>query len=182
MKSQEIEKIKEKIQAIQDKVDAMGFKGQNEYDLHLREELALYIQSLPTNQEVVSDLKRYINYEEFVEVFIKWQGKEEERYINFGKYEVRDELLRFVNHLLSSQSEPSKWISETRNIIETRIKELNQADADFCKDRWDMSKSPMERSLYRGFSNEVTFARQELEKLLKQLPAPPTKQEGEKGQ
>ncbi len=42
------EKIKDLIEAIQDKVDKMGFKGQNEYDLHLREELTdLIVYGLP---------------------------------------------------------------------------------------------------------------------------------------
>jgi hypothetical protein len=45
-------KIMDDIEAIQDKVNAMGFKGQNEYDLHLRYEIADYIltrkQSLTT--------------------------------------------------------------------------------------------------------------------------------------
>lgn len=53
--------------------------------------------------------------------------------------------------------------------LENRIAELKKADADFCKDRWDMSKPKIERDLYRGFSNEVTFARHELESMLKFL-------------
>lgn len=36
-------KIIDDIEEIQHKVDAIGFKGQNEYDLYLREELADYI-------------------------------------------------------------------------------------------------------------------------------------------
>lgn len=31
------------LEALQDKVDKMGFKGQNEHDLHLREEIADWI-------------------------------------------------------------------------------------------------------------------------------------------
>lgn len=49
------------------------------------------------------------------------------------------------------------------NIIEKlnmRIQELRNADNAFCKKRWDMSLSHMERSLYREQSNNVTFARQ----------------------
>jgi len=60
-------------------------------------------------------------------------------------------------------------IDKIKQHLETRIAELNKADADFCKDRWDMTKPKMERDLYRGFSNEVTFARQELERTLKFL-------------
>lgn len=56
---------------------------------------------------------------------------------------------------------------EFDKLIKERIKQLNEADSEFCKDRWDMSKHPMERSLYREESNKVTFARQELETILK---------------
>lgn len=40
------EDIKDLVEKIQDKVDKMGFKGQNEYDLHLREEIADSITNL----------------------------------------------------------------------------------------------------------------------------------------
>lgn len=57
-------------------------------------------------------------------------------------------------------------IDKIKTYLENRIAELNKADADFCKDRWDMTKPKIERDLYRGFSNEATFARQELERTL----------------
>lgn len=41
--------IMEHIETLQRKVDAMGFKGQNEYDLHLREEIADWVLSLKNN-------------------------------------------------------------------------------------------------------------------------------------
>jgi len=50
--------------------------------------------------------------------------------------------------------------------VKRRIAELNEADAKFCEDRWDMSKSLNERNLYREQSNSVTMARQELERVL----------------
>lgn len=53
-----------------------------------------------------------------------------------------------------------------QNHIKGRIDELNKADADFCKDRWDITKPQMERTIYREISNQVTFARQELELIL----------------
>jgi hypothetical protein len=53
-----------------------------------------------------------------------------------------------------------------KNYLETRIKELNEADAKACAKRWDMSKPEMVRKLWRDQSNEITFARQELEKAL----------------
>jgi len=71
--------------------------------------------------------------------------------------------------LLSSFKNLPIMIDRIKQHLETRIAELNKADADFCKDRWDMTKPKMERDLYRGFSNEVTFARQELERTLKFL-------------
>lgn len=54
-------------------------------------------------------------------------------------------------------------------LLNERIAELNKADADFCKDRWDMTKPAMERNLYREESNKVTFARQELQAIKKRL-------------
>lgn len=62
-----------------------------------------------------------------------------------------------------------KTPEEIKTIIENRIVELNSADSEFCKKRWDMSLTANERGLYRGFSNEVTFARQELQRLLKAI-------------
>ena len=40
------DKIMTEIEAIQDKVDSMGFKGNNEHDLHLREAIADYIEHI----------------------------------------------------------------------------------------------------------------------------------------
>ena len=59
--------------------------------------------------------------------------------------------------------------------IDQRIDELNDADADFCKDRWDMTKPQMERALYREMSNQVTATRQELQRLKKIIYLPDTK-------
>lgn len=56
-----------------------------------------------------------------------------------------------------------------KEYLENRIKELYKADAQFFKDSCDISKMPMERSIARQFSNEVTFARQELQAALKHL-------------
>jgi hypothetical protein len=67
------------------------------------------------------------------------------------------------------QKENERLREGINKIIETRIKELNQADAEFCKLRWDNSKTRMERGLYREESNKVTFARQELESLQQRI-------------
>lgn len=54
-----------------------------------------------------------------------------------------------------------------KQILENRIAELYKADELFCKDRWDMTKNSMVRALAREGSNQVTFARQELQVILK---------------
>lgn len=56
--------------------------------------------------------------------------------------------------------------------LRERIKQLNEADAAFCKDRWDMTKPEFMRKLYREQSNAVTLARQELEQCLTVLGLP----------
>lgn len=56
-----------------------------------------------------------------------------------------------------------------REYLEKRIAELYEADKKFCEDRWDKNKTEMERSIARDFSNNVTFARQELQAALKHL-------------
>lgn len=59
--------------------------------------------------------------------------------------------------------------------LKKRIKELKEVDALFCKDRWDMTKLTLERNLAREMSNQVTFARQELERILNTPPGDPDK-------
>ncbi len=63
----------------------------------------------------------------------------------------------------------SSFKNPTEIYLENRIEQLNKADADYCKDRWDKSKSEMERKIAREFSNQVTYARQELQAALKHL-------------
>lgn len=53
--------------------------------------------------------------------------------------------------------------------LDNRIKELKAADILACEKRWDMSKSPLERNLWRDNSNELTARRHELEDALKFL-------------
>lgn len=55
------------------------------------------------------------------------------------------------------------------NIIKDRIVGLKKTDAEVCEKRWDMSRSNMERAMFREQSNEITFARQELERLLPEV-------------
>lgn len=65
--------------------------------------------------------------------------------------------------------------------IEQRIKELNEADGLFCKDRWDENLPKPLRDLARENSNQVTFARQELQKLIALLPSPVVPTENKNG-
>ena len=53
--------------------------------------------------------------------------------------------------------------------LKNRIKELREADAKFCEERWDMTKPEFVRKMARGHSNSVTLARQELERALEVL-------------
>ena len=53
-----------------------------------------------------------------------------------------------------------------KEYLENRIKELREADAKFCADRWDMDKHQLIRAMARENSNSVTLARQELERTL----------------
>ena len=64
--------------------------------------------------------------------------------------------------------------------INQRIAHLNSVDAEFCKDRWDMTKPEMERNIYREMSNQVTATRQELEMLKRTLSLDDTKVEADK--
>jgi hypothetical protein len=68
----------------------------------------------------------------------------------------------------------TEWVSVEEK-IKQRIKELNAADAAFCEARWDKNNIEHVRNAYREASNKVTFARQELEEILKLIPAPPSK-------
>lgn len=54
---------------------------------------------------------------------------------------------------------------EIQGLFDERIKELRQADAEFCKIRWDVNEPKWKRDLHREESNNVTFSRQELESM-----------------
>lgn len=49
------DQIMDDLENIQLRVDKMGFKGQNEYDLHLREEIADYVAG--KINEIIYDIK-----------------------------------------------------------------------------------------------------------------------------
>ena len=56
--------------------------------------------------------------------------------------------------------------------LRDRIKQLNEADGEFCRKRWDTNEPEMVRKMYREQSNNATFARQELESCLELLGLP----------
>ena len=53
-----------------------------------------------------------------------------------------------------------------KEYLEKRIKELKEADAKFCNDRWGENIHPLVKKMARENSNSVTLARQELERAL----------------
>jgi hypothetical protein len=65
--------------------------------------------------------------------------------------------------------------------LESRIKELNEADAKFCESRWDMAKPKFEREYYRQASNEVHARRMELETVLQLAQTLKTNEDENKG-
>lgn len=54
-----------------------------------------------------------------------------------------------------------------KEYLEKRIAELYKADSLFCDERWNTKNSHLQRSIAREWSNNVTFARQELQAALK---------------
>lgn len=55
-------------------------------------------------------------------------------------------------------------IEQIQKHLITRIAELNEADRKFCETRWDKPEvSTIEKAMAREMSNQVTFARQELQ-------------------
>lgn len=70
-------------------------------------------------------------------------------------------------------------MDNVKKSIAQRIKELNEADKVLCEKRWNMLLPEMVRNIYREQSNIVTFARQELQAILKKIES--TESEG-KGQ
>ena len=85
-----------------------------------------------------------------------------------------DEGVKFASQLHPSPSpapveKEAKGKETIKDYLERRIKELYDADATFCKDRWNMNLGPNERGLAREMSNQVTFARQELQEALKYI-------------
>jgi DNA polymerase III sliding clamp (beta) subunit (PCNA family) len=79
-----------------------------------------------------------------------------------------------------SGSDPEgKEAVELKAEIKKRIIELNNADAELCKDRWNMELPEIQRRMAREESNKMTFARQELEQLLKKLNSDKNVHEGD---
>ena len=57
-------------------------------------------------------------------------------------------------------------------MLTKRIDELNAADVELCKDRWERPEiHPLQKAMAREESNKVTFARQELQSILSKVQA-----------
>lgn len=69
----------------------------------------------------------------------------------------------------NKQNETTILKNETIGLIEKRISELITADIEFCKTRWSSESSDLEKKIARDFSNNVSFAKNELEVILKQI-------------
>lgn len=54
-------------------------------------------------------------------------------------------------------------------LIEKRISELATADNEFCEIRWNEKNSDLKKKIARDFSNNVSFAKNELQAILKQI-------------
>lgn len=81
-----------------------------------------------------------------------------------------DEIISVVRKMELPSPLTDLPTSSLKWVIEKRIKELNDADEEYCTDRWGEGKSEFVRKLAREESNKVTFARQELQEILKSIP------------
>lgn len=119
------------------------------------------------NTEVIKDLGTLIKSATEIDTDQSIEERAEKKYpdaivtINLAK------KMRYIEGATEQDLISKAREGEFDKLIKERIKQLNEADSEFCKYRWDMSKPAMERSLYREESNKVTFARQELETILK---------------
>lgn len=58
---------------------------------------------------------------------------------------------------------------KTKSYLINRIEELIKKDSEVCLIRWDRTKTDQERRSARAISNNVTFARQQLQSALKEI-------------
>lgn len=56
-----------------------------------------------------------------------------------------------------------------KDIIQKRIDKLKEIDARYCKIRWNNSFPELDKKYAREASNEASFARHELERILKAI-------------
>lgn len=76
-------KIIDHLQDLQNKVDGMGFKGQNEYDLQLREEIADWLLSqIATSETNKKQENAFLHFNLNDEVFVKLTQKGIEKYVD----------------------------------------------------------------------------------------------------
>lgn len=114
-----------------------------------------YIKQKPQEQSILSIEERAKNYDKSNCKHFKREHTKEEVYDSF-----EEGFIAGANEILK----------ELKETLENRINELKEADAQYCFNRWDNpSAQPFEKALAREESNKVTFARQELERILKTL-------------
>ncbi len=107
---------------------------------------------------------------------LAYEGQDENA-INFGTWYsgmAREKVVRAYNRWLNETDASYKAGEDleprVQEYLNRRIKELNEADVAFCKDRWDNPDVGMTlKIMAREESNKVTFARQELQEVLKLL-------------
>lgn len=78
--------------------------------------------------------------------------------------ELQYEIVGLKQQIINLQKQ-----EKIQQFLTRRIDELIKADNDFYKDRWNMSLPDYKRSIAREMSNHVTFARQELQAVLKHV-------------
>ena len=113
------------------------------------------------------------NWKDEEDVTGRYELKEQEKQIKYsnGEWSRSYEIFTVAIPLPTPApvEKEAKGKETIKDYLERRIKELYDADATFCKDRWNMNLGPNERGLAREMSNQVTFARQELQEALKYI-------------
>lgn len=130
---------------------------------------ALKAMEMFANQE--AERRERLAYQKGLREMAEYKDKEikELEIEMFGRERHHDRTQLGVPKQDSKVIELEQTIKKIEDEIDQRIAHLISVDAEFCKDRWDMTKPEMERNIYREMSNQVTATRQELQMLKKNL-------------
>lgn len=98
-------------------------------------------------------------------------GEFKGKHIHFGSDEFPDwgAVYKYLIDQLSVNSTPAPTISDMKNHVQDRINYLVEWDKELCEDRWNPAKAKNERLTAREMSNQITFARQELQTVLRYI-------------